>query len=81
MDTIEENTIEFLAVWENMHNENFNSPEFEGIKKEAGLNRFNMSAKQWITKTSAIGIVASAGFFAHNEKDMGLISADLNYKN
>ena len=65
------NTIEFLAVWENMHNESFNSPEFEGIKKEAGLNRFNMSAKQWITKTNAIGIVASAGryggTFAHTD--------------
>lgn len=55
------NTIEFLAVWENMHNPNFNSPEFEGIKTEAGLNRFTMSAKQWIQKTNAIGVVASAG--------------------
>ncbi len=65
------NTIEFLAVWENLHNPNFNSPEFEGIKSEAGLNRFTMSAKQWIQKTNAIGIVASAGryggTFAHND--------------
>lgn len=65
------NTIEFLAVWENLHNPNFNSPEFEGIKTEAGLNRFTMSAKQWIQKTNAIGIVASAGryggTFAHTD--------------
>lgn len=65
------NTIEFLAVWENMHNENFNSPEFEGIKTEAGLNRFTMSAKQWIQKTNAIGITANAGryggTFAHTD--------------
>ncbi|MDY6993519.1 MAG: KilA-N domain-containing protein [Pseudomonadota bacterium] len=65
------NTIEFLAVWENMHNNNFNSPEFEGIKTEAGLNRFSMSAKQWIQKTNAIGVVASAGryggTFAHRD--------------
>jgi hypothetical protein len=37
-----------------MHNPSFNSPEFEGIKTEAGLNRFTMSAKQWIQKTNAI---------------------------
>jgi hypothetical protein len=55
------NTIEFLAVWENMHNPSFNSPEFEGIKTEAGLNRFTMSAKQWIQKTNAIGVIATAG--------------------
>jgi hypothetical protein len=65
------NTIEFLAVWENMHNKDFNSLEFEGIKTEAGLNRFTMSAKQWIQKTNAIGITASAGryggTFAHTD--------------
>ena len=40
------NTIEFLGIWEEMYNPNFNSPEFEGIKNEAGLNRFIMSVKQ-----------------------------------
>ena len=44
-----------------MYNPNFNSPEFEGIKNEAGLNRFIMSVKQWIEKTNAIGIMAKAG--------------------
>ena len=33
------NTIEFLGIWEEMYNPNFNSPEFEGIKNEAGLNK------------------------------------------
>ena len=42
------NTIEFLGIWEEMYNPNFNSPEFEGIKNEAGLNRFILSVKQWI---------------------------------
>ncbi|MBP3450615.1 MAG: KilA-N domain-containing protein, partial [Spirochaetaceae bacterium] len=37
------NTIEFLGIWEEMYNPNFNSPEFEGIKNEAGLNRFILS--------------------------------------
>ncbi len=55
------NTIEFLAVWETLNNPDFNSTEFEGIKSEAGTNRFMMSAKQWVQKTNAIGITASAG--------------------
>ncbi len=55
------NTIEFLGIWEDMYNPNFNSPEFEGIKSEAGLNRFILSAKQWIERTNAIGIIAKAG--------------------
>lgn len=55
------NTIEFMGIWEEMYNPIFNSPEFEGIKNEAGLNRFVMSVKQWINKTNAIGIVAKTG--------------------
>ncbi len=55
------NTIEFLGVWEEIHNSNFNSPEFEGIKNKAGLNRFILSVKQWINKTGAMGIIAKAG--------------------
>ena len=45
------NTIEFLGIWEGMYNPNFNSPEFEGIKNMAGLNRFVLSVKQWVEKT------------------------------
>lgn len=37
------NTVEFLGIWEEMYNPDFNSPEFEGIKNEAGLNRFILS--------------------------------------
>ncbi|MDD2269328.1 MAG: KilA-N domain-containing protein [Eubacteriales bacterium] len=55
------NTIEFLGIWEEMYNPDFNSPEFEGIKNAAGLNRFILSVKQWIEKTNAIGIIAKAG--------------------
>lgn len=65
------NTIEFLGIWEEMYNTNFNSPEFEGIKNTAGLNRFVMSVKQWIEKTNSIGIIAKAGryggTFAHKD--------------
>lgn len=55
------NTIEFLGIWEEMYNPNFNSPEFEGIKNEAGLNRFILSVKQWVEKTNSRGIIAKAG--------------------
>ena len=44
-----------------MYNPNFNSPEFEGIKNEAGLNRFILSVKQWVEKTNSKGIIAKAG--------------------
>ena len=55
------NTIEFLGIWEDIYNPAFNSIEFEGIKNNAGLNRFALSVKQWVNKTNSIGIVAKAG--------------------
>ena len=55
------NTIEFLGVWEEIYNPDFNSPEFEGIKNQAGLNRFTLSVKQWAEKTNSKGIIAKAG--------------------
>ena len=55
------NTVEFLGIWEEMYNPDFNSPEFEGIKNEAGLNRFILSVKQWVEKTNSKGIIAKAG--------------------
>jgi hypothetical protein len=68
------NTIEFLAVWEQLNNSSFNSPEFGGIRNEAGTNRFVMSAKQWIERTNAIGIIASAGRYGgtYAHKDIAL---------
>lgn len=55
------NTIEFIGIWEEIYNPDFNSPEFEGIKKQAGLNRFVLSVKQWVERTNSKGIVAKAG--------------------
>jgi len=46
-------TIEFLGIWEEIYNPDFNSPEFEGIKNQAGLNRFVLSVKQWVEKTNS----------------------------
>ena len=47
-----------------MYNQNFNFPEFEGIRNEAGLNRFILSVKQWTEKTNSIGIIAKAGRYS-----------------
>ena len=54
-------TIEFLGVWERINNPSFNPLEFEGIRNEAGLNRFSLSAKKWISSVNAIGLVSKAG--------------------
>ena len=55
------NTVEFLGIWETLYNPNFNPFEFEGIRKEAGLNAFTMSPTRWVELTNAKGIVAQAG--------------------
>ncbi len=65
------NTIEFIGIWEQINNPTFNSPEFEGIRNEAGLNRFTLSVKKWINKTNAVGIIAKSGryggTYAHSD--------------
>ena len=64
-------TILFLGVWEQLNNPGFNSPEFEGIRNEAGRNSFYLSAKKWIELTGAVGLHAKAGryggTFAHRD--------------
>ena len=55
------NTLEFLGIWERLNNPAFKPVEFDGFKKQAGLNSFTLSPKQWAEATAAIGIVAKAG--------------------
>ncbi len=55
------NTIEFLGIWEKVYNPDFNCAEFDIIKSQAGLNSYRLSAKEWMEKTSAIGIISKAG--------------------
>lgn len=55
------NTIEFLGIWEEMYNEDFNVGAYEEIMMEAGLNRFMISVKQWVARTNSKGIIAKAG--------------------
>ena len=65
------NTIEFLGIWEELHNPNFNYGEFAIIKSKAGLNSYKISVKEWSAKTNAIGIVSKpgryGGTFAHKD--------------
>ena len=64
-------TIEFLGLWEMLHNENFKPVEFDGFRKQAGLNAFTMSPTKWIEGVNAIGIVTKAGryggTYAHSD--------------
>lgn len=55
------NTIEFLGVWERLNNPDFNPIEFDGIRKQAGLNSFILTAKRWIDATRAVGLISKAG--------------------
>lgn len=63
--------IEFLGLWESLHNPDFKPLEFEGFRKQAGANAFTMSPKKWIEATDAIGIVSKAGryggTYAHSD--------------
>ena len=65
------NTVELLGLWEVMYNPNFKPLEFEGFKKQAGLNSFVLTPKKWIETTNAIGIISQSGryggTFAHKD--------------
>lgn len=65
------NTIEYLGIWETLYNPGFNPLEFEGFRKEAGLNAFTLSPQKWINTTGAVGIVSRSGryggTFAHKD--------------
>jgi hypothetical protein len=64
-------TLEFLGTWESLHNPNFKVVDFDHFKMQAGLPTFTLSAKEWIEKTSAIGIYVQGGryggTFAHKD--------------
>ncbi len=55
------NTVEFIGLWETIHNPNFKGVEFDRFRKEAGLNNFNLTPKKWIESTNAIGITSKSG--------------------
>jgi len=55
------NTVEYLGIWERIHNPNFNYGEYATIRNQAGLNSYKISVKEWVAKTKAIGLTAKAG--------------------
>lgn len=55
------NTVEFLGIWERVHNPDFNYGEFAIIRSQAGLNSYKISVKEWVVKTNAVGLRATAG--------------------
>ena len=65
------NTIEYLGMWETLYNPGFKPLEFDGFRKEAGLNAFTLSPQKWINTTGAIGLVSRSGryggTFAHKD--------------
>lgn len=65
------NTIEYLGIWESVYNPDFNYGEFAIIKSQAGLNSYKLSVKEWVEKTNAIGLKATAGryggTYAHSD--------------
>ncbi len=65
-------TVEFIGLWEQLYNPDFNVTEFGNIKNIAGANGFVLSSKQWIEKTNSIGLVSkpgryNGGTFAHRD--------------
>lgn len=54
-------TVEFLGLWEKLHNLNFNSIEFDAFKNESGSNSFSLTPQRWIEKTNSVGLVSKAG--------------------
>ena len=66
------NTLEFIGVWEQVHNPNFKGIEFETFRNQAGLNSFSLTPRKWIEATNAIGFQSRAGrygggTFAHKD--------------
>jgi len=55
------NTVEYLGFWETLYNPNFKLLEFEGFRREAGLNAFTLSPQKWIETTNAIGLISKSG--------------------
>ena len=65
-------TVDFIGLWEQLNNQNFNRVEFDTFKKEAGSNGFVLTPQKWIEKTNAIGIISKSGrygggTFAHKD--------------
>ena len=65
------NTIEYLGIWEQIHNPNFKGVDFEAFLNESGSNSFTLSPQHWVETTGAIGVISRSGrgggTFAHKD--------------
>jgi KilA-N domain len=81
------NTVEFLGIWETVYNPDFNYGEFALIKSQAGLNSYKLSVKEWVEKTQAIGLQATAGryggTYAHKDIafEFGMLKKNISAQN
>ena len=66
------NTVEFLGIWENINNPNFNRVGFDTVRLNTGLNSFTLSPLKWIRATNAIGIVSKSGRYGRFAKIKGV---------
>ena len=57
-------TIDYVGLWEQINNNDFNLVEFDQIKTEYGKNSFAMSPTQWIKRTNAVGIISKGGRYS-----------------
>ncbi|MBK9018181.1 MAG: KilA-N domain-containing protein [Saprospiraceae bacterium] len=66
--------LDFLATWEGLHNDHFNSMNFNGIRQRAGGGAFVLSVNEWVEKTGAVGIFSNAGRYGgtYGHKDIAL---------
>ena len=55
------NTLEYIGIWEQVYNPDFNYGEFAIIKSQSGLNSFKISVKEFVERTNAISLQAKAG--------------------
>ena len=55
------NTLEYIGIWEEVYNPNFNYSEFASIKSQSGLNSFKISVKEFVARTHAVSLQAKAG--------------------
>jgi hypothetical protein len=64
--------VEFIGLWETLHNPDFKPVEFDTFRKQAGLNSFNLTPRKWIEATNAIGIFSKSGRYGGYEKNPAL---------
>lgn len=53
--------VEFLRLWEELHNPDFKRVEFDTFKTDAGTNAFVFSIKDWTEQLGAIGLFSKSG--------------------